>query len=168
MGRDLRRGDDGFTMAELMVVVLIIGILLTATFASLNAARRRSQDRAAQSSLVNAVTAAKVVYTDASDYTRATANGNAAVSKVEPSLTFKPNASPSVGPNDISLKAPNAATLYAAAFSDAGKCWYARDVQSSTSPAGMTWAVAANVTQTACTADSASSAAVFVRNPGSA
>lgn len=160
------RPDDGFTLAELMVVILIIGVLIVASLGTFIGARSRAQDRAAQSSLHNTLTAAKIVYTDAADYTHVTANSSAALKTVEPSLDFEPSAASSTGPKSVSLKAPNARTLFAAAFSDAGKCWYARDVQDSTGSGGTTWAVVHNVAAAGCTAEGASAATLFKRDPG--
>jgi type IV pilus assembly protein PilA len=56
--------DNGFTLVELMVVVLIIAILIAIAIPTFLGARVRAQDRAAQSNLRNALTAAKVYYAD--------------------------------------------------------------------------------------------------------
>src|SRR5438445_8540452 len=68
----LQREDKGFTLIELMVVVLIIAILIAIAIPTFLGARRRAQDRAAQSSLRNTVTAAKTVFTDNESYCDAT------------------------------------------------------------------------------------------------
>ena len=47
-----------------MVVVLIIGILIAIALPTFLGARERAQNRAAQSSLRNALAAAKTAYTD--------------------------------------------------------------------------------------------------------
>jgi type IV pilus assembly protein PilA len=58
------RDDRGFTLIELMVVVLIIAILIAIAIPTFLGLRRRAQDRAAQSDLRNGLTAAKAFYTD--------------------------------------------------------------------------------------------------------
>src|SRR5881296_3765512 len=86
-------GDEGFTLIELMVVVLIIAILIAIAIPTFLGARKRAQDRAVQSNLRNALTAEKVYYTDKQAYTT---NGPALTS-IEPSLTY----SNVVSPTDI-------------------------------------------------------------------
>ena len=61
--------DRGFTLIELMVVVLIIAILIAVAIPTFLGARKRAQDRAAQSNLRNALTAEKVYYADHQKYT---------------------------------------------------------------------------------------------------
>ena len=63
-----KRDDKGFTLIELMVVVLIIAILIAIAIPTFLGARERAQDRGAQSNLRNALTAAKVLYADDGDY----------------------------------------------------------------------------------------------------
>jgi type IV pilus assembly protein PilA len=70
-----RRQDDeeGFTLIELMVVVLIIAILIAIAIPTFLGARQRAQDRAAQSDLRNALTTEKTVYTDSQTYSACSA-----------------------------------------------------------------------------------------------
>jgi type IV pilus assembly protein PilA len=81
-----RDREEGFTLIELMVVVLIIAILIAIAIPTFLGARARAQDRAAQSSLRNALTAAKTAYTDNSDYSKST---DADLPAIEPSLQYE-------------------------------------------------------------------------------
>ena len=58
------RDEEGFTLIELMVVVLIIAILIAIAIPTFLGARRRAQDRQAQSNIRNGLTAAKTYYSD--------------------------------------------------------------------------------------------------------
>ena len=62
--RQRRRSDEGFTLIELMVVVLIIAILIAIAIPTFLGAQNRARDRAAQSNLRNGLTAIKVVASD--------------------------------------------------------------------------------------------------------
>ena len=59
------REESGFTLIELMVVVLIIAILIGIAVPTFLAARSRAQDRHAQVNLRNSLTAELTYYADA-------------------------------------------------------------------------------------------------------
>ena len=73
LARRRRDDEEGFTLIELMVVVLIIAILIAIAIPTFLGARQRAQDRAAQSDLRNGLTAEKTVYTDNQTYDATTA-----------------------------------------------------------------------------------------------
>jgi len=81
----LASAEDGFTLIELMVVVLIIAILIAIAVPTFLGARQRAADRAAQSDLRNGYTSAKVIYSDNESFSGATAT---ALNSAEPSITF--------------------------------------------------------------------------------
>ncbi|HZJ27829.1 MAG TPA: prepilin-type N-terminal cleavage/methylation domain-containing protein [Acidimicrobiia bacterium] len=123
--RERREHEEGFTLIELMVVVLIIAILIAIAIPTFLGARDSANDRAAQSSLRNGLTAAKTLYTDVGDWTTAT---KAALEGVEPSLTFE--ASPTVSGNAKTVSfavAAGSQTIALAGLSKAGECFWVRD-----------------------------------------
>ena len=127
----LERDEEGFTLIELMVVVLIIAILLAIAIPTFLGARNRANDRAAQSSLRNALTAAKTIFTDQQDYSGA---GATALQAVEPSLTFVAGDVSSTQPKSVSVnEGTSPSTSWsAAALSKSGTCFYIKDNASST------------------------------------
>ena len=68
--RAARSDEDGFTLMELMMVILIIGILIAVLMPVFFGATTRAKDRAMQSSLRHATTAAKSCISRKADYTR--------------------------------------------------------------------------------------------------
>ena len=122
----LGREDDerGFTLIELMVVVLIIAILIAIAIPTFLGARTRAQDRQAQSNLRNAFAAEKVVYTDDQAYTESAAT----LSGIEPSLTYMADGAmtASTSPKNIYVDVTGT-TLTIGAKSKSGSCFYMRD-----------------------------------------
>jgi type IV pilus assembly protein PilA len=86
--------EDGFTLIELMVVVLIIAILIAIALPTFLGLRQRAQDRAAQSNLRNGMAAAKAFYTDNETYT---GFDNTDGQAIEPSLGWVGNVAPTTG-----------------------------------------------------------------------
>jgi type IV pilus assembly protein PilA len=121
--RSDRTDEQGFTLIELMVVVLIIAILLAIAIPTFLGARSKAQDRAAESNLRNALTAEKTYYVDNEAYTDNTSSN---LTNIEPSLTYIGNVTPAVGKVAVTVDLTGD-TVTLAAKSASGTCFYLQD-----------------------------------------
>jgi type IV pilus assembly protein PilA len=124
LGRE--ENESGFTLIELMVVVLIIAILIAIAIPTFLGARTRAQDRQAQSNLRNAFAAEKVVYTDDQEYT----TNAGTLSGIEPSLSYVAGAAVESATSAKSIYVvteSSDATVILGAQSKSGKCFYMKD-----------------------------------------
>ena len=121
-----RSREEGFTLIELMVVVLIIAVLLAIAIPTFLGAQSKAKDRNAQSSARNALTAASTVYADTGAFS-VTATMLTDLAAVEPSLTY---AATSTTPKSVSVVVAGTPTvLYVAVRSDTGKCFYIKETK---------------------------------------
>jgi type IV pilus assembly protein PilA len=127
------RDDRGFTLIELMVVVLIIAILIAIAIPTFLGLRRRAQDRAAQSNLRNGLTAGKAFYTDDETYLNFDA---AAGELIEPSLTWVDGAT-GANPGRVGVRVATVEHLLLTAYSASGTYFCIMDdVVDDADPAG--------------------------------
>ena len=117
--------EDGFTLLELLMVILIIGILIAVLTPVFLGASTRAKDRAIQSSLSTAVTGAKSFYLSRADYGGVTP---AVLTAEVGGLTFVDAATAPTGQNAISIFAPpGGSQLILAGQSKSGNCFYVFD-----------------------------------------
>jgi type IV pilus assembly protein PilA len=161
--RQDENSEAGFTLIELMVVVMIIAILVGIAIPAFLGARRRAQDTASKSNLRNALGTAQTIYTDNQVYEAVGAIGTAGtmlddLTKEEPSLTFQGNAVASTTAKQISILTKDSGSagtldeILLASKSGSGSCFFLRHVNTS-GLAGLSGDYIAKTTSGACTAD---------------
>jgi type IV pilus assembly protein PilA len=121
--------EGGFTLIELMVVVLIVAILLAIAIPTLLGSRSRANNRAAQQALRTSLTAELTWYSDHSSSPQPYADA-ATLATVEPALVFQPMASPvtaSARVNQVMVDTGTPGVLILATKSGSGACYYIED-----------------------------------------
>jgi prepilin-type N-terminal cleavage/methylation domain-containing protein len=119
--------ESGFTLLELMMVVLIIAILIAVMTPTFLGASSRAKDRAMQSSLTNAATGAKSYFLAKADYTGA---NPATLTAETGGLTFVAAGTDPTGPNTVSVNTVSASQIVLAGHSRSGTCFYVFDDES--------------------------------------
>ena len=110
------RDEEGFTLIELMVVVLIIAILLAIAIPTFLGARNGANARAAQSDLRNALTAEDTNWTNNQAFA-------ADLSSLESSLTWV-SVAPTAGNIVTAVPGDSNQAVILGAFSKDGNCYY--------------------------------------------
>ncbi len=106
--RERLNKDEGFTLVELMVVVLIIAILIAIAIPTFLGARRGAQDRAAQAQVRNALVAEKAFYVDNNDYTGVLAN----IQALEPNLAAVTLSQPAANADVVCIEFQSETTTF--------------------------------------------------------
>ena len=126
--RSLPEREDGFSLIEIVVVVLIIAVLIGIGIPTFLGMRDRAHDTAAKETAALALKIATGFATDGTEdfSTLSTSRLNAS----EPSVTFIDGNLASAGPGEISQTVPDAGAgdqiFVAAVQSESGDCFFAR------------------------------------------
>ncbi len=121
-----RRADGGFTLIELMVVVMIIAVLLAVAIPSFLGFRASAQDRAAQATLISAEKTARLIVLENGEFL-STADSVIYLNATEPAYVWVEHKDASTGPGVVSVDEDNdKGDLNFAVLSDSGTCWYLR------------------------------------------
>jgi type IV pilus assembly protein PilA len=129
--------EEGFTLIELMVVLLIIAILLAIAIPTFLGVTNTAGDRAAQSNLTNGLTEAKALYEVNQSYSSSgAAYTPGQFTSQAPEFTWQTAACTSTQTNCISYDVVNVATgndgqglVLAVYSSKTSTCWYAVDLE---------------------------------------
>ncbi len=121
-----RHGEEGFTLIELMVVVMIIAVLIAFAIPSFLGFRARAQDSASQSTLNNAEKVATVVMIDHEGFPGTDAL-LVLLPTMEAQVDWLDDVDSSTGPRQVSIDEDDGGNeLAMATMSESGTCFYQR------------------------------------------
>jgi len=139
----IMRRESGFTLTELAVAMLVIGILASVAVPSFLGARNNAYDKEAQNSINLAINAALVLYQNQGDFSDAISAqcGDstplaADLQKIEPNVDMIPAATAATNARTVSVTAKQTwnsnnellgcQAFFATALSSSGTCWVGR------------------------------------------
>ena len=117
------RDERGFTLIELMTVILIIAVLVVLALPTFLGARKQAFDRAAQADVRNAFAAERAYYTDTLTYT----TNPATMTAIEAAITYLDGDTPLVTDVAYLHLHPIPNELFISAMSESGTCFYLRE-----------------------------------------
>ncbi len=138
--------ESGFTLTELAIGMLVVGILASVAVPSFLGARNNAYDKEAQASLIAVLNAADILYANQGDFSDASSAGcgsdasatalAADIQKIEPGIDAVGGNSASTNPLTVSVDAKytwstnqeslGCQAFYATALSRSGNCWIVR------------------------------------------
>jgi type IV pilus assembly protein PilA len=118
------KDERGFTLIELMVVILIVAVLVVMALPTFLGARNRAWDRSAQADIRNAFAAERAYYTDSLTYT----TNPATMTAIEPAITYLDGDTPLATHVAYLPLHPVPNELFVSAMSSSGMCWYLREI----------------------------------------
>jgi type IV pilus assembly protein PilA len=158
--------DAGFTLIELMVVLLIIAILLAIAIPTFLGVTGSANDRAAQSNLTNALTEVKALYQNSQTYL-STSLPQATLNSSAPEFSWVQAGSTGCAtqgttciseyPVDVTGVGSGDGVILAA-YSKTGTCWYVADLESTPSTTAFTDSTPGTIQFKAATASGAAGA----------
>ena len=124
--------EEGFTLIELMVVLLIIAILLAIAIPTFLGVTGGANDRSAQSNLNTALTTAKGAGTQNGQSYNTAGGGSvnidvASLSANEPSIKFVGGPATGTGQVSVQFSADGNGVVLAALSKPTNTCWFAQD-----------------------------------------
>jgi type IV pilus assembly protein PilA len=118
------KDERGFTLIELMTVILIVAVLILLALPTFLGTRQRAWDRATQADVRNAFAAERAYYTDTLTYTTVPAEMTA----IEAAIIYVDGDTPLV--THVAYLHHHVPTneLFVSAKSPSGRCWYLREI----------------------------------------